>query len=138
MLTKLIYLNLFSTSLFPTIYSTIKASSSSSSIHSASIDKIYNVPMKDISRPLQSVLDEDKVQSLMKTIQTMENDQIPPIDVLWYEAPNSKNNYFFAMGGCHRWEAYKRLNSETIRAKLVKITLNDLKIYFGSSLPNLK
>ncbi|CAF1564063.1 unnamed protein product, partial [Rotaria sordida] len=82
--------------------------------------------------------DENKVQSLIETIQTMESDRIPPIDVLWYEAPNSGNNYFFAVGGCHRWEAHKRLNSDTIRAKLVRTTLNDLKIYFGSSLPNLK
>ncbi|CAF1097630.1 unnamed protein product [Adineta ricciae] len=111
---------------------------SSSSIHSASIDTTYNIPMKDIIRPLPSTLDEKKVQSLMETIQTTETDQVPPIDVLWYEAPESKNNYFFAMGGCHRWEAHKRLNSKTIRAKLVRTTLNDLRIYFGSSLPNFK
>ncbi|CAF2651405.1 unnamed protein product [Rotaria sp. Silwood2] len=114
------------------------SSSEPSSIHSASIIEIYDIPMKDISRPLPSVLDENKVQSLMKTIQTIESDRVPPIDVLWYEAPNSGNNYFFAMGGCHRWEAHKRLKSETIRAKLVRTTLNDLKVYFGSSLPNLK
>ncbi len=75
MLTKIIYLNLFSSTLFPSIYSAVKISSSStnnnelSSIHSASIDKIYNIPMKDICRPLQSILDEKKVQSLMETIQ---------------------------------------------------------------------
>lgn len=40
-----------------------------SSIHSASIDAIYNIPMKDISRPLPSTLDEKKVQSLIETIQ---------------------------------------------------------------------
>ena len=40
-----------------------------SSIHSASIDEIYNIPMKDIGRPLPSTLDEKKVQSLMETIQ---------------------------------------------------------------------
>jgi uncharacterized ParB-like nuclease family protein len=34
----------------------------------------------------------------------MKTNQIPPIDVLWYEAAKSGNNYFFAMGGCHRWE----------------------------------
>jgi uncharacterized ParB-like nuclease family protein len=34
----------------------------------------------------------------------MKTNQIPPIDVLWYEAVKSGNNYFFAMGGCHRWE----------------------------------
>ena len=79
MLTRIIYLNLFSTTLFPSIYSTIKMRSSSttngcssnepSSIHSASIDEIYNIPMKDISRPLPSILDDKKVQSLMETLQ---------------------------------------------------------------------
>ncbi|UJR08696.1 hypothetical protein I4U23_012954 [Adineta vaga] len=127
-----------SSSLSNNACSSSSSSSSSSSIHSASIDTIYNIPMKDITRPLPSILDENKVKSLMETIQTMETNQVPPIDILWYEAPDSKNNYFFAMGGCHRWEAYKRLNSQTIRAKLVRTTLNDLRIYFGSSLPNLK
>lgn len=40
-----------------------------SSIHSALIDEIYDIPMKEISRPLLSVLNEDKVQSLMETIE---------------------------------------------------------------------
>jgi len=48
-------------------------SNESPSIHSASINEIYNIPMKDISRPLQSVLDEKKVQSLMETIQVKMN-----------------------------------------------------------------
>jgi hypothetical protein len=75
MLAKMVYLNLFSTTIFPTICSTIRLSSSStkndepSSIHSAYIDEIYNIPMKDINRPLPSILDDKKVQSLMETIQ---------------------------------------------------------------------
>jgi sulfiredoxin len=47
----------------------MSSSSPSSSIHSASINEIYNIPMNDISRPLPSILDEKKVQSLMETIQ---------------------------------------------------------------------
>ena len=49
------------------------SSESPSSIHSASIEEIYEIPMKDISRPLPSVLDEKKVQSLMETIQVKMN-----------------------------------------------------------------
>ncbi|CAF0885038.1 unnamed protein product [Adineta ricciae] len=108
------------------------------SIHSALIEEIHDIPMKDISRPLPSTLDETKVESIIETIQTMNSDRLPPIDVLWYEAPNSGNNYYFAMGGCHRWEAHKRLNLPTIRAKLIQTTLNDLKVYFGSSFFNLQ
>ena len=41
------------------------------SIHSASIDEIHQIPMKDIARPLPSVLDESKVQSMMDTIEVI-------------------------------------------------------------------
>ncbi len=41
------------------------------SIHSALIDEVYDIPMKEISRPLPSVLNEDKVQSLMETIRVI-------------------------------------------------------------------
>lgn len=42
------------------------------SIHSKTIDEVYDVPMEVIRRPLQSVLDEDKVASLMDTIKVSE------------------------------------------------------------------
>lgn len=39
------------------------------SIHSGNIEEVHNVPMHVIIRPIPPVLDELKVQSLMKTIQ---------------------------------------------------------------------
>lgn len=39
------------------------------SIHSDSISEIYDVPMKEIQRPLQSQVDEEKVKSIMQTLQ---------------------------------------------------------------------
>ena len=39
------------------------------SIHSALIEEIHEIPMKDISRPLPSTLDETKVESIIETIQ---------------------------------------------------------------------
>lgn len=42
--------------------------SSNKSIHSDSIDEVHNVPMHVIIRPIPPVLDEQKVQSLIKTI----------------------------------------------------------------------
>ena len=73
MLTRILYVNLLSSTLFPSL---VRMRSSASdvdtpapSIHSASIEKTYDIPMKDIARPLPSVLDERKVQSLMETIQ---------------------------------------------------------------------
>lgn len=38
------------------------------SIHSDSVEEVHNVPMNVIIRPIPSVLDELKVQSLMNTI----------------------------------------------------------------------
>lgn len=38
------------------------------SIHSAGIGEIHDVPMKDIIRPFKSILDDQKVVSLMETL----------------------------------------------------------------------
>lgn len=38
------------------------------SIHSGNVEEVHNVPMQVIIRPIPPVLDELKVQSLMKTI----------------------------------------------------------------------
>ncbi|XP_068139836.1 sulfiredoxin [Drosophila tropicalis] len=104
-------------------------------VHSAGIAEIHNVPMSVIKRPIPSVLDEKKVLSLIETIKQEETeDEVPPIDLLWITG-SSGGNYFFSFGGCHRFEAYKRLNRETIKAKLVRSTLGDLYHYMGSSAP---
>lgn len=104
-------------------------------IHSAGISEVHNVPMSVIKRPIPSVLDELKVQSLMDTIkaETGEGD-VPPVDILWITGSKG-GNYYFSFGGCHRFEAYKRLNRKTIKAKLVRSTLGDLYHYMGSSAP---
>lgn len=39
------------------------------SIHSESITDIHEVPLTEIQRPLQSQVDEEKVRSLMETLQ---------------------------------------------------------------------
>ncbi|KAK1156094.1 sulfiredoxin-1, partial [Acipenser oxyrinchus oxyrinchus] len=57
---------------------------STSSIHSDNIAEVHNVPLRVIIRPIPSVLDEKKVESLMETIRDPETaHQVPPIDVLW-------------------------------------------------------
>ncbi|KAL6059393.1 Sulfiredoxin [Balamuthia mandrillaris] len=95
------------------------------------------MPMAVITRGLESVLDEQKVQSLMRTLQdAAQAENVPPIDVLWIQgSKNPQNNYYFAFGGCHRYEAHRRLKKDTIPAKLMKGTRSDLMVYLGSFAP---
>lgn len=51
------------------------------------------------------------------------------VQVLWVQ--RGGNDYYFAFGGCHRWEAHKQLKRGTIRAKLIKTTPKSLSVYLG-------
>lgn len=61
-------LSVLSRGSFSTMSQTEVKSSDITSIHSDSVEDVHQVPMRVIIRPLPPVLDEEKVQSLMKTI----------------------------------------------------------------------
>lgn len=48
---------------------TVAQMSTDRSVHSAGVDEVHNVPMSVIKRPIPPVLDDNKVESLMETIQ---------------------------------------------------------------------
>ncbi|XP_045196810.2 sulfiredoxin-1-like [Mercenaria mercenaria] len=107
------------------------------SVHSNHVEEVHDVPINVLIRPIPSILDENKVKSLMETIKDESTrDKVPPIDVLWITGRQG-GDYFYSFGGCHRYEAYKRLKMKTIPCKLVKSTVENLKTYLGGSTPDL-
>eukprot|EP01065_Artemidia_motanka_P048830 TRINITY_DN7975_c2_g1_i1.p1 TRINITY_DN7975_c2_g1~~TRINITY_DN7975_c2_g1_i1.p1 ORF type:complete len:124 (+),score=37.46 TRINITY_DN7975_c2_g1_i1:50-373(+) len=97
--------------------------------------EVHDVPMSVISRPLQSVVDEAKVQSLMETLREQEGqDKVPPVTLLWLEGSKG-GNYYFGFGGCHRYTAHKRLGRETIRAIMQRTDVSTLRTLLGSACP---
>ncbi|KAL7338865.1 sulfiredoxin [Rhodotorula toruloides] len=123
-----------------------------------------DVPLAVINRPVPSQLDEGKVLRFMEDIQRADfplvspplpplcndsfaileflilrpneqkGDDLTPIEVLRCVAPDGQK-YFFAFGGCHRYEAHKRLKSETIPGRIINVPPSAIRMYLGASAP---
>ncbi|WWC65114.1 uncharacterized protein I303_107728 [Kwoniella dejecticola CBS 10117] len=100
---------------------------------------VHNVPMRVIRRPLPSELDEEKVLGFMEEMKA--GDTFTPIEIIKVKSPLKINptgppeTFYFAMGGCHRYEATKRLGLETIRAKIIEVPASQMRIYLGAGSP---
>ncbi len=79
------------------------------------------LPLAAIRRPLERVLDEAKVRSLMAAIAA--DGQQEPIDVLEVEGE------LWGFNGCHRVAAHERLGLTTIRARVRRANREVLRMH---------
>ncbi|ORY91626.1 ParB/Sulfiredoxin [Leucosporidium creatinivorum] len=91
-----------------------------------------DVPFEVINRPLPSELDEDKVQRFMKDIQN--GDEFTPLEVFRVVADDGRR-YYLSFGGCHRYEAHKRLGSATVRGRVINVPPSMIRQHLGASCP---
>lgn len=115
------------------------------SIQSGSIGKVEYLPLDSIKRPIAPVLDYSKIDAMVSTLKgepmasatcSLEearnaNGELPPIDVM--AVRENGQTYYFAFGGCHRFQAYERAGGK-VRCKVLPATKNQLKLYLGASL----
>lgn len=87
------------------------------------MNKVREIPLNQIRRPLLRTNDQEKVKALMESI--AEIGQQEPIDVL------EVDGQYYGFSGCHRYEACQRLGKETILAKVRKAPQSILKMHLA-------
>ncbi|MFB2935907.1 ParB N-terminal domain-containing protein [Aerosakkonemataceae cyanobacterium BLCC-F154] len=85
--------------------------------------RVQEIPLTDIRRPLIRQTDPAKVESLMKSIQ--EIGQQEPIDILEVEGK------YYGFSGCHRYEACQKLGKETVLCRIRKAPTSVLKMHLA-------
>ncbi|BAO41457.1 sulfiredoxin [Kluyveromyces marxianus] len=124
-----------------------------------SLCKEKSIPLSQIVRPIQPVLDHDKIAAMVSTfkgtargsatlseaeaaerVRTLPaSERLPPVDVAAVRYPDTGETRYFAFGGCHRLQAYDRLAAESpdhdvaVRCRLMPMTPKQLKLYIGGS-----
>lgn len=109
------------------------------------------VPLREIRRPIPPVLDKQKIESMVLTlkgtpmesstckVENMTPGELPAIDV--FKVRESGKNYYFAFGGCHRFQAYdemaKHQEEILVKCKILPATRDSLKVYLGSSVDQM-
>jgi len=87
------------------------------------MNKVQEIPLNQIRRPLPRQNDPQKVQALMESIAAI--GQQEPIDVL------EVDGQYYGFSGCHRYEACQRLGKETILARVRKAPRSVLKTHIA-------
>jgi uncharacterized ParB-like nuclease family protein len=85
--------------------------------------RVQEIPLRDIRRPLIRQTDPAKVETLIKSIQ--EIGQQEPIDILEVEGK------YYGFSGCHRYEACQKLGKETVLCRIRKAPASVLKMHLA-------
>lgn len=101
-------------------------------IHRVRTSDYKIVPMRVINRPFPPELDEAKVEQFIKDYD--KGDVFTPIEIWRVRNPQGQS-FYFSFGGCHRFEAAKRSNKETIRARIVDVPVATIRAHLGNSSP---
>lgn len=121
------------------------------SLQSLQLKESY-IPLNQIRRPIPPVLDQQKINAMVSTlknvpmasatckVEDITTGQLPPIDV--FKVKEFGKEYYFAFGGCHRFQAYDQIQMESeqpvlVRCKLLPATRKTLKLYLGSSVDEM-
>jgi uncharacterized ParB-like nuclease family protein len=95
--------------------------------------KVVNMPVAWIRRPIASILDQDKVCTMLPSIRD-EGQQVP-IEVLEIQTKNGLG--YFMFGGCHRWECIQRLQLPTVKVRVMGGSMMQLRLYLGAAANDL-
>lgn len=109
------------------------------SVQTGNLNRITEIPLSQIRRPIAPVLDHSKIEAMVSTLdgQPMASatctlkqaqdlkGQLPPVDVLCVREKGQ--TYYFAFGGCHRFQAYERRAAQEqrdvpVRSKVIPAT----------------
>lgn len=113
------------------------------SLQTRNLGKVEYVPLESIIRPIMPVLEHDKIDTMVNTLQgnptasktcqleDIVSGELPPIDVLCVSQQGVKK--YFAFGGCHRFQAYEKAGVPMVKCKVLPSTKGQLKLYLGSS-----
>ena len=71
------------------------------------------MPIESINRPHESVIDEQKVAELMRSISEIGLQE--PVDLIEFEGK------YYGFNGCHRYTAHKLLGRKTIEANIRQV-----------------
>ncbi|CAI5756514.1 unnamed protein product [Candida verbasci] len=121
------------------------------SMQSTNLKEEY-VPLSEIKRPIPPVLDHQKIDAMVSTlkgvpmesatckVEDIKSGELPPVDV--FKIREEGKNYYFAFGGCHRFQAYDRMNFQSdkevlVKCKILPATRKTLKLYLGASVDNM-